>query len=436
MPWGGTARAMARRRLSLGVYVRRRWRALGAIAVLLLGALLVVGVTDRGHDPLWEARARELLAASLAPDGSAAYALLGANSTPTGIAAYDGADGRLRWTGDLDATRAILAAGSDGVVVAKDFPGALLTSYAADGAVRWQVPVEGNPVSLAVEGPRTALALNAPTNPVLLYDGPQLVATLRNPSPLRAMDMQAGIVAAGGIHGQVLVWDANGTPIANVTLPMSIRSLRLSDDGTTLLVGGARPEAVEGRGMLALLDTSGEPGVRWQTETFGPPVGLVDLDAHGLVALAVEDAPPTTTVHAYDAATGATRWTTRVEGSVSRDDAGSFGGAALTPRGHLAILATLRGEVAAYDTRDGSVVWTYRTAGSAAVHVADDAPDRVLVSARMLENRPVDTLLLFSADEEPVWQRAGLLAIALSLAAVAAFALVLGVGFWRARRTY
>lgn len=427
---------MARRRLSLGEYVRRRWRALGAIAVLLLGALLVLGVTDRGHDPLWQARADGLDAPAMAPDGRAVYALLRTGENVTGVAAYDGDDGRLRWTGDLNATRALLAAGPSGALVAKDFPGALLTSYNADGAILWQVPVEGNPIALAVDGDFAALALNAPTNPVLVYEGPRLVATLRNPSPLRAMDMQDGLVAAGGIHGQVLVWQANGTQTANVTLPMSIRSLRLSDDGTTLLVGGARPEAVEQRGMLALLDTSGEVEIRWQTETTGPPVGLVDLDAHGLVALAVEDAPPTTTVHAYDAATGATRWAARIDGSVSRDDAGSSGGAALSPNGDIAVVSTLRGEVVAYDATDGSVAWTYRAAGATSIAFADGSPDRVLVGARMIENRPADTLLLFSADDEPLWQRAGLVAIALSLLAAAAFALVLGVGFWRARRSY
>lgn len=430
---------MARRRLSLAEYVRRRWRALGAIAVLLLGALLVVGVTDRGHDPLWQAQAEGLDSPTVSPDGRVVYALLRTDENITGIAAFDGRDGTLRWTGPLTAARALLAAGINGVVVANDFPGALVTSYAANGQVRWQMPLEGNPIGLAVDGTRTALALNAPTNPIFLFDGATQVATLPSPSPLRTLDMQADFIAAGGLHGEVLVWHANGTQVVNVTLPMSIRSMRLSNDGTTLLVGGARlepGESIEPRGMLALLDVVGEPALRWQSDTFGPPVGLVDLDAHGLVALAVEDAPPTTTVHAYEAANGATRWTARIEGSVARDDAGSSGGAALAPTGDLALISTMRGEVLALDAQQGGVMWTYRAAGATTIVFADEAPHRALVGARMLENRGFDTLLLFSAEDEPLFQRAGLLALGLSLLAAATFALILGLGFWRARRSY
>lgn len=428
---------MARRRVRLGEYVRRRWRVLGAIAVLLLGSLLVVGVTDRGHDPRWQARTTGLEAATLAPDASAVYAFLGDGANVTGIAAFDGADGTLRWTGSLNATRALAAAGREGVVVANDFPGALLTAYSREGQVLWQTPLEGNPIGLVVDGTYTALALNAPSNPVLLFEGRTQVATLRNPGPLRALDMQAGLVATAGLHGEVIVWHANATQVANVTLPMAIRSLRLSDDGTTLLVGGATLDPLDARGSIALLDLAGAPEVRWRHETAGAALGLVDIDANGLVALAVEDAPPTTTVRAYEAATGATRWTARIDGSVARDDAGAFGAAALAPRGRVALVSTLRGDVAALDMADGSLAWTYRAAGSSRILFADDAPDKALVLARLVENRPTpDTLLLFSTDDEPVHKRAGLLAIGLSLLAAAAFAAVLGVGLWRARRTY
>ena len=99
------------------------------------------------------------------------------------------------------------------------------------------------------------------------------------------------------------------TELLNVTLPMSVHSLRLAQDGSAVLVGGFADPV----GRIAYLDHAGEPTIRWQQET-PVRVGLVDLDALGLVAMAVEEEPPSSTIHVYDASTGATRWTRRASG--------------------------------------------------------------------------------------------------------------------------
>lgn len=81
---------MSRRRPTLASYVRRRWRAIGAVVVLLLGSLLVLAVTDRGHDPLWVAQTDEVDHAAIAPDASAVYALTRTDGNITGLHAYRG----------------------------------------------------------------------------------------------------------------------------------------------------------------------------------------------------------------------------------------------------------------------------------------------------------------------------------------------------------
>lgn len=426
---------MSRRRLTLAAYIRRRWRAIGAVVVLFLGALLVVAVTDRGHDPLWVAQVEEVDHAAIAPDASAVYVLTRTEGSITGLAAFRGEDGAPLWQGELNATRALLAAGPTGVAVATDFPAASLTFYNVGGTIRWRVPLEGNPVALRIDGERIALALNAPSNPVLLFDGDLLIRIYHLPSPVRALDLQTGLLATGGLSGEVIVTGLDHEEVLNATLPMSVRSLRLAHDGTGLVVGGVGLTPSDPRGHVAFLDIGAEPVVRWQAET-PVGVGLVDTDAAGLFALAVEEAPPSSTLHVYDGATGATRWARLIEGSVSRDDSGSLGGAAISPDGEVVAVATLRGALHLFTTEEGDERWSYEARGALVVSFAEDEPRRMLVASRLLQNRPIDSLLLFSPTAEPLGQRAGLLAATLGASAVVALALLIGVGLWRARRPY
>lgn len=426
---------MSRRRPTLASYVRRRWRAIGAVVVLLLGSLLVLAVTDRGHDPLWVAQTDEVDHAAIAPDASAVYALTRTDGNITGLHAYRGEDGALLWQSELDATRALLAAGPHGVAVATDFPRAFLTFHGVDGTIRWQVPLEGNPVAIRIDGERIALALNAPSNPVLLFDGDLLIHVYHLPSPVRALDLQKGLIATGGLTGEVIVTGLDHEEVLNTTLEMSIRSLRLAHDGTGLVLGGTGLSPADPRGHVAFLDIGVEPVVRWEAET-PVGVGLVDADAAGLFALAIEEAPPASTLHLYDGATGATRWARLIEGSVSRDDSGTLGGAAISPDGEVVAVATLRGSLRVFTAEEGDERWAFDGRGALVVSFAEDEPRRLLVAGRLLQNRPVDSLLLFSPISEPVGQRAGILAASLGASAAVALALVIGVGFWRARRPY
>ncbi|HUR68561.1 MAG TPA: PQQ-binding-like beta-propeller repeat protein [Candidatus Thermoplasmatota archaeon] len=425
---------MSRRRPSLSAYTRRRWRAIGAVVVILLGALLVLGMTDRGHDPEWDTRVGDIDQAVLAPDASVAYALVREADNVSALRALRGDTGEMLWEGPLNAPRAILAASAKEVAVATDFPLAFLTVYNADGSPRWQVPLEGNPVALAIEGEKLALALNAPNNPVLVFDGDLLIRAHHLPSPVRAVDLEAGLLATGGLQGEVVVYRDRDI-LANVTLPMGIRSLRLSADGTALVAGGFGFDPSDPRGEIAFLDLGAKKPLAWVQET-PVGVGLVDIDEHGLFAMAVEEAPPTATVHVYDGATGATRWTRLLPGSVSRADSGALGGAAMAPDGSGVAVSVQRGRVLYLDMEDGSERWSYRAGGASVVTFGDEAPDRVLVGARLLENHPFDALLMFSASGEPISQRAPLLAGAILATAAVALALIVGVGFWWARRSY
>lgn len=423
---------MSRRRPTLPAYVRRRWRVVGAIVVLLLGALLVLAITDRGHGPLWEARAEELDQVALAPDASAAYALVRDGGNITRLVAFRGSDGALLWEGPLFAPRALLAAGPAGAAVATDFPRAFLTAYGADGSIRLQVPLEGNPIAMAIEGDHLALALNAPRNPVLLYQGEHLARVFHHASPVRALDLEGGLLAIGGLQGEVIVHGMDGTTIANATLPISPRSVRLAHDATALVVGGYGLTPSDPQGHVAFLELGADPLVRWQQPT-PVGVGIVDLDAAGLLTLAVEESPPSATLHVYDGATGATLWTRDVGGSVARDDAGVTGAASLAPDAARVAVAPQQGALLVLDAHTGEERWTYRVAGAALVAFAEDEPQRVAIAARLTANRPYDTLMMFDASDEPVTQRAGVMAVALVAAAATTLALTIGIGFRRAR---
>ena len=426
---------MPRRRLTLAAYLGRRWRAIGAILVLLLGSLLVLAVTDRGHDPIWTTASGEVDQAALSPDGLAVYALARRADAITGLQAHSGETGELLWVSEFNATRALLAAGPTGAAVATDFPRAFLTFYGVDGSPRWRVPLEGNPVALRVEGERVALALNAPNNPVLLFDGDLLIRTYRFPSPVRALDLQEGLLGTGGLAGEVIVLGPDHRELLSTKLNMSIRSLRLAQDGSSLAVGGFGLTPTDPRGRVVLLDVGSPRPVRWEQET-PVGVGLVDTDAAGLFVLAVEEAPPTATLHVYEGATGATLWTRLVRGSVARDDAGTSGGAALSPDGSVVAVSTLRGDLVVFGTQDGDERWSFDSSGGAVVTFAQHDPRRLLFAGRLLENRPFDALLLFSPEGEPLAQRAGLLAAGLVASAAVALGLYVGLGLWRARRPY
>lgn len=426
---------MSRRRPSFRAYVRRRWRALGLVAVLLAGALLVLAVTDRGHDPLWEARGILVEQAIPSPDGRVVYVLVGEGGNISRLEARSGVDGAVMWESPMAATRALLRAGDDGVAVATDFPYAFLTSFGKNGTILDQVALEGNPRAMALEGGRLALALQAAGNPVLVYENGSVARVHRFEAFANALDLRAGHLAVGTGGGEVVLFLPNGTPVLNESLPITVRSLRLNGDASALVVGGYTLASGDLSGAVAMLDRDASRRIRW-TQTTAVGVGFVDLDEAGILALAVEESPPLHKLRVFDAGTGALRWTRQLDGIVPRDDAGAYGGAAISPDARVVVAATLRGGVTAFGATTGEPLWSYGSPGSTAVAFARDEPTRFAANARIVQSGDPDALLLFHADVEPAMSRLPALAL-LALALAATFAaLLLGIGFWRVRRSY
>ena len=407
---------------------------MGLIVVLLAGGLLVLAATDRGHDPVWDARTTPLQHVVIAPDGGAVYALSLDDGNGTRLEARDEADGRLLWESPTTASRALLRAGRGEVVVATDFPRAFLTMYDRGGDIRWQMALEGSPRALAVDGGMVALSLQAPGNPVLVVQDGQVSRVHRFSTLVDALDLRAGRLVVGTEGGQLVAYAADGARLANLSLPLSVRTLRLTSDGEAVVFAGfgLAPGALAG-GVGAVHLGATEP-VRW-TRTTNLGVGLVDVDDAGRTVLAVEAAPPYG-VYAYDLATGALLWSRPAGGVVPRDDAGAYGGAAISPDGGSVVLATASGPVRALAARTGEPLWSYEAQGATVVAFARDRPHEFVAAARLVQNGPYDAVLLFSAAVEPTSARVGFVAATLTLLAAAAAAGVLGLGFWRARRSW
>lgn len=427
---------MPRRRPTLASYAARRWRSLGLLLVLLLGSLLVLAVTDRGHEPLWTARTGVIDSAAVAPDGSAVYTLIREDGNVTRLEARRGETGTLLWESRLHAPRALLAAGEGGVALATDFPFAFLTVYGEDGSLRYQAPLQGNPRALRMEGDRVAIALQAPGNPVLVLEDGNLARTLRFGSFVKAIDLRSGHLAAGTGDGEVALFAPNGTALVNVSLNLSVRSLQLSRDGTMLLVGGygLAPGALGG--SLALLDAATQPPLRW-TQAVTAGVGYVDLDDNGVWAMAVEESPPRYRLRVYEAATGASRWVREVDGNVAGDDSGSVGGASLSPDGRSVVVASLRGDLRVLRTSDAAQRWTFEVEGVTQATFARDAPDLVFATGRLVPTGAYSTnAFLFSVASEPLQGHMPILSLLLAAATALAAAAIVGLGYWRARRAY
>lgn len=427
---------MARRRPSFATYARRRWRVVGILLVLLAGSLLILTITDRGHDPLWQARGADTEQAAVSPEGDAVYALVRDHGNITALDARRGSDGHLLWESPVNATRALLVAGDDGVALATDFPLAFLTFYAKDGAVRYQVPLEGVPRAMAVEDTRVAVALTAPDNPVVVYDAGAVAQVHRFPDFVNALDMRGGRLAAGTGAGTLRIEGAlNGTLLYNGSFAISVRSLRLAADGGSLVVGGASLLQGDLTGMVAYVDLLSENPVRWSRET-ASSVGFVDLDRGGVWAIAVEDAPPRDVVRAYEAYTGRERWSHVVEGGLAQGDANAGGGVALSADGQTVAVGTLHGGIGAYRMVDGARLWTYRAEGTTLVAFAGSDPDALLANGRLNAASPATGLFLFSVAREPFTGRLLAVSLLATLVLVGVGAAVLGVGYWRLRRAY
>lgn len=427
---------MARRRPTFATYAARRWRVLGILGVLLAGSMLVLAMTDRGHEPWWNVRTGPVDSTAASPDGSTVYALIREDKDLARLEARRGGTGSLLWESPLHAPRALLAASADGVAVATDFPLAFLTVYGVDGSVRFQVPLEGNPRDMDMERGRVALALQAPGNPLLVFEDGRVVQSHSFASFVTGVSLRNGRLAAGAGDGAVAVFAQNGTMLFNASLPISVRSLQMTRAGDMLLLGGYGLLPGDLSGALVLIDVDARQPIRW-TRSTGVGVGLVAIDDNGLWAMAVEETPPDHRLLMFEAASGALKWTRPLAGSIARDDSGGTGGAALSPDGRTVAVATLRSDLVLLRALDGRPRWTFDTEGATHVAFPHDDPDTLLASGRLVTTSPSSTLLLrFSVHEEPFTGRLPLIAILLASTTLVAAGAILGVGYWRVRRTY
>ena len=427
---------MARRRLTLRTYLRRRWRLVGFVLVLGMGALLLLAITDRGHDPLWSARQGHVEALSIAPDGEAVYVLTrdAPNGPVTRLQALAGAGGDVVWQTDMNASGALVAADYGGVVVATDFPRAFVTFTGADGRPRFSVPLEGEPRALAVERGRVAVALQAGSGgAVLVVEEGRIVRTHHFGASVNALDLRAQHLAVGTSAGRVFLFAADGAELHNLSVGLDVHSVRLSADAQALVAGGANlSRGADLSGGVAFVDARDEPPVRWMLRTSSSVV-LVDLDAEGRRAIAVEESTTRHRLHAYDASGAREAWSSVLAGLVATDDAGR-GGAAISPDGRTVVVGTLRGSLRALDGETGAPLWAYQSDGTTTVAFRQTSPALFAANARLLPSGPMDTVLLFSPAREPfggtVFALGGLVAGALALGGFA----LLGAGYWRLRR--
>lgn len=427
------ARRMPRRRPSFATYARRRWRVVGLLLVLLAGSLLILGITDRGHDPLWQARGAALEQATLSPRGDAVYALAKEAGNLSRLEARRASDGRLLWQSPVNATHALLVAGDDGVALATDFPLAYLTYYGADAHVRFQVPLEGVPRAMAVEGARVALALQAPTNPVLVFENGSVLRAHTFSSFVNAIDLRGGNLAAGTGGGELRVADAlNGSTLYDGSFGAAVRALRLAGDGRSVLAGGSGLLAGDLSGALAFVDLDSSEPLRWTKRTESG-VSFVALDDAGVCALGVEEAPPRDVVLMLEARTGEPRWEREVVGGLAQGDSG--GGVSLSASCRLVAVGTLHGGLAAYRASDGAPLWTYRAEGMTLVAHAAKADPFFVADGRLNSGAEDPGIFLFDATREPLSGQLPALALLLTATLAAGGALVLGLGYWRVRRT-
>jgi hypothetical protein len=214
---------------------------------------------------------------------------------------------------------------------------------------------------------------------------------------------------------------------------MNVRSLRLADEGTSLVVGGIVPSSLSGR--VVFLDFSADAPTRWMRNT-SIGVGLVDIDAQGARVIAVEDPVGGYALRVFETTSGTQLWGRHIDGSIARDDAGTYGGAALAPDGSIVVIGTLREGLRVYDGADGSPRWSYRSEGTTVVTFRREMPPLFAANARLVPNGPPDAVLLFSPEQEPVTASFPAMSGVILLVGALAGLSILGAGYWRVRRTY
>ncbi len=376
--------------------------------VTMAATLFLFTLLDRGHEPLWRDEPGDVSQVAVTPGGRTVLAVIGNASEVRGFVGYDGSTGDRLWTRDVRLSAPVLvAAGSDWFAVASPFPEPRLVGFQARGGnVLHDEGLAGEPRGVAADGDRLVVALR--TGLVVAYDAFQVAREHRLSPHIAAVDAAGGRVALATAQGIVTVVDDHGL-VMNATRPIEAHGLRLSADGARLAVAGRADDAVGIAGRVELFDlASRDPASPRWTADAPAPVSFVAISADGRRVIAAAETPPAYTVLAWDANRGGPpRWAVAADGAIARGDSGGTGGAALTPDGRFLAFATTLGEdVTVVDADTGAFRWSFETEGSTSIAVAEtgDGP-LVVANARLAANEPLDAVLRFDVDREPLWAR-------------------------------
>lgn len=407
---------MARRRgMTFRAYARRRWRAVGLTVVAMVATVLLLALLDRGHEPLWREAPGDVALVAASPDGRIVLAAREHDGRLVGVEGYDARSGHRLWARDVNLSApATVAAGAGWFALATPFPEARLVAYhAIGGNVLHDEFLGAEPRGVAADGDRLALALRSGL--ILVYDGFQLVREHRTPPLVSAIDAAGGRIAAATAQGNLLVLSDEGV-LVNATRPVQVQSVRLSADGTRLVLGGRTLAEGDLSGALEYFDLTARTAAvpAWST-TLRARASFTALSDDGRYVAAVQETATRYTIAYWDAVAGAQpRWAVQVDGAIYRGNAGATGGAALSPSGRYVVFAPdLGGDVQVVDGWNNAFRWSYRAEGATSVAFVGSG-ERFASNARLVPNQGYDALLLFDVEREPLYARFPSFALALA----------------------
>jgi len=430
-----SAGLVSRRRTSLRAYLRRRWRAIGLVVVIALGALLVLALADRGHDPVWSASGSGSIGGlAVADHGEMVYSLVRDGNNVTRLEARTGSDGELLWASPVESPRARLATDGAGVVVATDLPRPFLTAFAPDGAVRYQRPLDGGLQALAADQGRVAVALQAAGEPVVIYENGTLVARYTFPALVEALALRSGHLAVATADDVVHLWRADDRLMLEERAPLGIRAMALSADGSSVVVGGIAPGSAGLLGAVAYYDATSLPARRWNA-TLSAAVSIIDVDRPATRVLAVTESRPTSEMVILRGVDGMREARYEIAGAVPHEQAGAERAAAISPDGQWLAARGIRAPVMVWRIGETDATWSFDDAGGTRIVFPKDRPSRFVTDGRFLATNEHDTLFYFALAGQPPVRHLGVLALSVALAvSVGGFGYV-ALGYWRLRRS-
>lgn len=427
--------------MALGPYLRRRWRVVGFLIVVMAGTALFSFLLDRGHDPLWAAEVPGAEIVAVAPDGSRVYVLSKVNGTVRDVVALD-ADGAELWRRSVpgDAPHALLDA-TDGLVavatVARNATSqARLLTWAPNGTAGLAERLPFTARALAVEDRAIAVAVedSALRFPVLTWRNLTRGPTLAWNESVQSLDLESGALAAGTSAGRILVVDPDGAEVLNASRGFRVDQVRLDAEARFLAVGGREFGGGGGRVEFFRIRDAAPDVPRWQNLTRSE-IRFLDLSRDGGRVLALASpAGADSEIHLFDSARGSTSpWKTlKAGGIVHPQGTSTAAGIRLSPDGRHVVFGTLTGPIVLYEYGPEPVrLWQHDALGTTSLAWPERTPGTFFGDASYSAPKGTDRVLRLDVDSEPFVDDLGrFVPTALALELVLGGAL-LGAGYAR-----